>query len=263
MLKILLIVTLLISCLSFSLVHAQDKGRLEEFADDVDADDDDDDEADDDDSDDEAVGAIIELFFDLLLSSGDYEPSWYYTDYPYKSIYHKFAVKNDDDYSTHYATTQLRFQQVSSSLHNIGFDFKTKWNTIFGVDFGLSRYWEDRRFGAGTDNLWMVSGHLNFLLARNESFLLEIMPIGFRAIQFRDVAWAYDLGLSAQVFPVRPLVLDASFSVGIFGNGKPVYDYRFGAGVFIDRVEINFGYRVTQSDNVFLNGPEIGIRIWY
>lgn len=238
---------------------AQDGGKLGGFEDDYG--DDNGEEDSEETEDNEAWAFVFELFFDLVLRSGEYEPEWFYTDYPYDSGFDGFMIHDDDDYSTGYFTAQVRFQELDSDLHALAFDFKTKWKTIFGIDGNVTYFRETFDLSADTDELVVAAFHLNLLVIRAERFQLGIMPLGVKGIYGEGSHTGVDFGLSTTITPVKPIVLSGNANFAFIAL-DPLREFRGSLGVLKNRFELNFGYRALQSKNNTLHGPEIGFRLW-
>ncbi|HET6585910.1 MAG TPA: hypothetical protein VFG69_20780 [Nannocystaceae bacterium] len=76
------------------------------------------------------------------------------------------------------------------------------------------------------------------------------------------VALGADWGISADVFPIRPLVLSFDAQAGVMG--RSVYlGARGTIGVTLRRVEIFGGYEHKQIGRAGIGGPVVGMRVWF
>jgi hypothetical protein len=73
--------------------------------------------------------------------------------------------------------------------------------------------------------------------------------------------------VSADVFPLEPLVLNGVFTYGtVGGSGEPKTDImtvRASLGVMWDRCEAYAGWQGTWIESVQLDGPLAGVRVWF
>lgn len=71
----------------------------------------------------------------------------------------------------------------------------------------------------------------------------------------------FDFFYSADVFPVKPLVLSARVELGSLGNAFLVHG-RGHVGVTFHGIEVFAGYEAWQIGRVVMHGPLAGIRLW-
>ncbi len=80
-----------------------------------------------------------------------------------------------------------------------------------------------------------------------------------------DGGWGnpgWNLGTQIQLFPIRPLVIQARFDGGRVGESN-LFRASATVGAMLNRVEIFGGYDLLAFETVGFYGPMAGMRVWY
>jgi hypothetical protein len=146
-------------------------------------------------------------------------------------------------------------------LGRTGFSFLLEGEGGLGIDFDWDSYTEDLA-GGGHDEMHVGEVDLLYRFVENEQLL-------FRA--GLGVAWlgdAYDTNaginftLKADYAPCDPLVLSGELDLGTLGDAEHLHAAGT-AGVMIHRCEVYGGYDYRRIGDVEIQGPMVGLRIWF
>lgn len=133
---------------------------------------------------------------------------------------------------------------------------RTSWN----------RYFEPR-VGGGHDTLTMGTIDLELGVPAGRHVRVGL---GLGSTIFHD-SIGTEAGLcavvSADVFPLEPVVLNALFTYGTVGDSNApktdIMTVRASVGVMWDRYEVYAGWQGTWIESVQLDGPLAGLRVWF
>jgi hypothetical protein len=74
--------------------------------------------------------------------------------------------------------------------------------------------------------------------------------------------YGFNFTYGVDLFPVRPLILSATLDAGTLGSAG-VFHARATAGVALSAFEVFAGYDYLRIGSVDLQGPVIGLRVWF
>lgn len=116
------------------------------------------------------------------------------------------------------------------------------------------------------DHMLLASARLHGILGNWRQAIVRTGPsvdvLGSWAPGKLLVALGVDWGLSADVFPVRPLVLSFDGRVGIIGRSL-FLGGRATLGLIVRRFEFFGGYEHQQIGRAGVGGPIFGMRVWF
>jgi hypothetical protein len=130
-----------------------------------------------------------------------------------------------------------------------------------GVQTGWT--WLHERPGGGrSDDLGLGDISLTFRFAQNEYVQMRA-GLGARVlVDTGDARWGFNFTYGADVFPVRPLVLSAVLDLGTVGDAG-VFHGRATVGAIFRGWEVFAGYDYLRIGSVDLQGPAVGLRLWF
>jgi hypothetical protein len=148
-----------------------------------------------------------------------------------------------------------------ADIDRTGFSFLLESESGLGIDFDWDSYAEDLA-GGGHDELHVGEVDLLYRFVENEQLL-------FRA--GLGVAWlgdAYDTNaginftLKADFAPCDPFVLSGELDLGTLGDAEHLHAAGT-VGMMIHRCEVYGGYDYRRIGDVEIQGPMIGLRVWF
>jgi hypothetical protein len=159
----------------------------------------------------------------------------------------RLSLENGNDFSgLNRFAGQLR---LDTSAYRIG--FLTNWNF----------YTEDLPRGR-RDELVIGDANAIFRFAQNEVASCYA-GVGLRTLTDRCGSdFGFNFTYGGEWFPVRPLVVGASFDVGTLGNAGVLHG-RATLGAVWRHWEVYGGYDFLRIGNVNLQGPLVGVRWWF
>jgi hypothetical protein len=255
----------LLFLLSGAVMADDDKGDLEDFADDFGEE-----ESDDD------GGYGTEHFFYFILDNIDIivhmwgrAPGTEFGPYPS----HPYAdgpgfMSLHDDFRSYFFNTEIGYNYLSGDLRS----YLLRWDSQFigssKLSFDLAVY-EEKRLEDG----YRYNDHLTFLgiryghaFFRSPQMLVNIEG-GLRSMYRNGSHSGPEIAMNLQLFPGKPLILETEVAAAyLFGytRGAPLYTIESSAGILLGRVEILGGIRILKNRSQdLLDGFRLGIRIWY
>lgn len=148
-----------------------------------------------------------------------------------------------------------------ADIDRTGFAFLLEGKSGLGIDFDWDSYTEDLP-GGGYDELHI--GEVDFLYRFIESDAL-LFRAGLGVAWFGD---AYDTNaginftLKADYAPSDPLVLSGELDLGTLGDAEHFHSAGT-VGVMIRRCELFGGYDYRRIGDVEIQGPMLGLRLWF
>ncbi len=126
---------------------------------------------------------------------------------------------------------------------------------------GWTRYHEPGAMTLDTLDLFRARIGLNVLAGSSRA--AELTPlVGVLALRGNDVTPAFDAGADLRVYPIRPLVVAASFQVAFFKDGPPFLETRLEPGISISRLDLRVGAMwVHQARAISSIGPSATIAV--
>jgi hypothetical protein len=120
--------------------------------------------------------------------------------------------------------------------------------TLFLPKVSLHASWEhfyELMFDGKTDHLDIIAGHLGFNMLGPVAKSAELHLL-LGASGMRGKVWtpAFDVGIDARFYPLKPLAIRSSAIVSVFPIGPALLDARAQLGVSIGRFDIVAGPRV-------------------
>ena len=131
--------------------------------------------------------------------------------------------------------------------------------------FGVKADWDyfSERLPCGCrDDLWIGDITATFRFVQTESLMMHT-GLGLRlGIDVDRTDAGFNFLYSVDLFPAKPLHASASFEAGTLGNASVVRGH-FALGASWRKIEIFGGYDIICIGTVNLQGPMIGLRLWY
>ena len=130
-----------------------------------------------------------------------------------------------------------------------------------GIDFKWDSYVED--LGGGfSDELHLGDVNLLFRVAESENYLIRAgMGVNILGDAFGSDA-GFNVTAKADLFPVKPLVLSGELDLGTIGDAE-MFHIAGKAGFMLKRFEVFGGYDYRTIGGVALQGPMVGVQVWF
>jgi len=109
-----------------------------------------------------------------------------------------------------------------------------------------------------------VIGDFNVILRFAQNEVAHMYSgLGFRTmLDRRGDAYGFNFTYGSEWFPLRPLVVGAQFDAGTLGSAAVIHT-RATIGAVYRRYEIYGGYDFLRIGSVNLQGPMVGVRLWF
>jgi hypothetical protein len=191
-------------------------------------------------------------------------PQWdgHFARFPYADGYDRFTMSED-------------CVLVSSKLWSgrLGFDYgddfdrierwggRFLWETRLGVGFDGEVNVYREQLAAGADVLSL--GDLNVLYRVFETDRTQWrLGIGMNWLGDGDTDLGLNFTLRSDWQPCWPIVLSGEVDYGTLGHASTFHG-NAGVGVMVHRCEVFMGYDYRRFESVELEGPLIGLRVWF
>ena len=208
--------------------------------------------------------SFLSLLFSGLFTGGDgddpEEPTATFGRYPYSEpgTAYLWLDRPEGDWLS--ARTAVEVGSDFDGLNRTGFklflDTTPRW--------GLKSDWDyySERVAGGRDTFWLADITPTYRLVQAENFQLHV-GLGLRLLldHGRDRG-GWNVLAGFDLFPSRPVHAFGSAEVGTVGNAG-LYRFRGGVGVNWRMLEGYAGYDYVRIGGVDLQGPFIGVRVWY
>jgi hypothetical protein len=213
-----------------------------------------------------AVAALIPFTIAELSASSDSAfPSYPYDgDYPgyiWREHHHKAFEKPPDDLRWYAFRVSIEDGDDFSSVNRLNGRLSFDTSTRFGVETNWNYFTERRGCGCFDES---ILGDTNLTFRCIEQKHVEMhFDAGFR--MYADpylTRFGPNVGLSADVFPVDPLICSTNFDWGMLGEAN-VWHARATAGAILHGWEFFGGYDFLRIGSVNLQGPLVGVRFWF
>lgn len=156
---------------------------------------------------------------------------------------------------------QLETGSAGDRVQRSGVAFLLEQSDGLGVDFELDSFSEDLPAG-GHDELHLGEVNLTYRVIETEHALVRVGG----GIAWLTDAIATDTGgnftVQADILPRKPWVLSAEADFGTLGDAQRI-DLSGTVGVAWRRVELYVGYDYHRIADVQLQGPTLGVRLWW
>ena len=157
----------------------------------------------------------------------------------------------------------FRFEYGSSfdGLDRRGVNLLFEHSSRVGIDFHWDSYRED--LGGGfSDELHLGDVNVLFRVAQAENYLIRA-GLG---VNILGDAYGSDAGFNvtakADLFPIKPLIISGELDVGTIGDAE-LFHVAGRAGFAFNRFEIFGGYDYRTIGGIPLQGPMMGIQVWF
>ncbi len=156
---------------------------------------------------------------------------------------------------------KYEFGSRFDGLNRQGIGFLSEHSSRLGFQFQWDTYVED--LGDGwTDELHLADVNVLFRVVESEKYLIRA-GIG---VNILGDAFGSDSGftttISAELFPVKPLVLSGELDLGTIGDAE-MFHVMGKAGLMFNRFEVFGGYDYRTIGGVALQGPMVGLQVWF
>jgi hypothetical protein len=123
-------------------------------------------------------------------------------------------------------------------------------------------YFNEALDGGRHDDLVLGDTNLTFRFAQHEQAQVYA-GLGFRTLAGPgQTHWGWNFTYGADFYPVKPLVISTLLDVGSVGAAG-VFHVRATAGLVYERWEVFGGYDFLRIGSVNLQGPLVGVRLWF
>jgi hypothetical protein len=131
--------------------------------------------------------------------------------------------------------------------------------------FGLQTNWSyvhESLSGGRSDETALGDLNLTFRFAQHENAQFRA-GLGARLMSdAHGTDWGFNFTYGADVYPIKPLVLSATLDAGTLGRAG-VFRGQASVGVLFRRWEIYTGYDYLRIGSTALQGPTLGLRMWF
>ena len=158
----------------------------------------------------------------------------------------QLALENGNDFD---GLNRVGGRAVLETTSRIG--ILTSWN-----------YYRENLCDGSTDNMVIGDFNVTYRFAQRECAMMRA-GLGFRTRADHGAAdFGFNFHYGADFFPVNPVVLSTSIDLGNLGSAGVVH-LRGTAGLTRNGWEIFAGYDWLRIGDVNLQGPMVGLRLWF
>ena len=182
-----------------------------------------------------------------------------YTAFPYQ--YGDVGTLSADPNKTWTGSFRLEYGNSFNGLSRRAADLMIENCSGAGFELGWHSYSED--LGAGlTDELHLADINLLYRVARTDHLLIRAgLGVNLLGDAFGSDA-GFNMTAKADVFPAEPWVVSGEFDLGTIGDAE-MFHAAGKIGLMLDRVELFGGYDYRDIGGVALQGPMVGIQVWF
>jgi hypothetical protein len=201
---------------------------------------------------------------DVTLATLPAEPDMYFTRYPYADGWRGYMMHESWVPARPRTLTGRVSLEYGSDFDDIG-----RWGLKalvenyggWGAEFDWNLYVEQLAAG-GTDSLHV--GDINLLYRLLEAPRMQgRLGIGGNWLSdSRETALGFNSTVKVDIYPRRPLIISGEIDYGRLG-GAEMFHGNVTVGAIWDRVEFFGGYDYRKIGSVKLEGPLIGLRLWF
>ncbi|MGH7144796.1 MAG: hypothetical protein ACREJ2_11815 [Planctomycetota bacterium] len=152
-------------------------------------------------------------------------------------------------------------QDFAERLNTMRTTLRIDWSSGWGLD-GTWAYLHESRLDGTSDSLQVGEANLDYSVLHAPGAQLRL---GGGLTYMEDgpnSATGLDCTASVDIFPFRPVVVSAVADVGSLGNAT-YYRLRGQVGVMVNRFEAYAGYDYVSIGGVPIQGPVLGLRVWF
>jgi len=184
-----------------------------------------------------------------------------FAPYPYADGCEGFMLTTDGGWSKDWAgQVQVEFGSDFDGVDRTGGAFLIESTGGLGFDFSWDSYREE--YVGGYDELHIGDANLLYRIAETDTALLRA---GIGAAWFGD-AYDTDFGvnftLRGDFTPADPLVFSGELDLGTLGDAQHLHAAG-SVGVMLGRAEVYGGYDYRRIGDVEIEGPMVGLRVWF
>lgn len=182
--------------------------------------------------------------------------------YPYADGCEGYMYSSDSRVGKDWAgRVQFEFGSDFDGVDRTGGAFLIETVSGWGADFAWNSYREDVP-GGGYDELHIGDANLLYRIAETDHSLVRV---GVGAAWLGD-AYDTDFGvnftLRGDFMPADPVVLSGELDLGTLGDAQHVHAAGT-VGVMLGRAEVYGGYDYRRIGDVEIEGPMLGLRVWF
>lgn len=158
---------------------------------------------------------------------------------------------------------QVQFELGSDfdGLDRDGVSFLLEGTAGFGVDFDWNTYTEELADG-GHDELHIGELNLLYRVVETDRALVRV-GVGAAWLGDRyDTNAGVNFTLQADLAPREPIVLSGQLDLGTLGDAQHLHAAGT-VGVMLNRCEVFGGYDYRRIGGVEIQGPMVGVRVWF
>jgi len=224
------------------------------------------------------VGVVVAApyFGPYLILQDDYQQRAKFLPYPYSHDYPGYLWRSscwpdeqddsaDFGHPPHVQPWSLRFGVEDGNdfdgLNRVGlrFTLDTMWRLGFQTNWN---YLSDH-FGAGlNDQTWLGDSALTFRFAQNE-WINFYTGLGARVLTDPHTTnWGFNYVYGFDSFPKKPWIISGLFDTGNVGSAW-IWHGRGTIGASFKHCEIFTGYDFMRVGSVNVQGPLVGLRLWF
>jgi hypothetical protein len=158
----------------------------------------------------------------------------------------RFAIEESNDFD---AINRLSARLLLESAWRFG--VQTNWSYI-----------HERLGGGRADETTLGDLNLTFRFAQHEKAQVRA-GLGARLMTDpHGTDWGFNFTYGADVYPAQPLVLSATLDAGTLGHAG-VFRGQGSIGILFRRWEVYTGYDYLRIGSTALQGPTLGLRLWF
>jgi hypothetical protein len=220
-------------------------------------------------------GITMPFWLPHYLMDDDFHNFGYFPRYPYPDDYPAYLWQGRWPTARHDSAPEdglpdTRWWSVRMTVEN-GNDFNgmNRLGVRATVDttsrFGIQSNWNylyESLGGGRHDDTLLGDTNLTFRFAQHEQIQM-FTGLGFRVMADRcGTSWGVNFLYGLDYFPARPVVVSAQFDAGNLGSAGVVHG-RATLGVVKQHFELFGGYDFQRIGSVNIQGPMLGLRLWF
>jgi hypothetical protein len=202
----------------------------------------------------------------MSMTADDNSDDGYFARYPYRHGQPGHMMFDDEDgFPTSprdwSSRVSLEYGTDFDDISRTGGRFLLSTVSRFDMDVEWNAYREDL-VGGGVDEVFTGDANLVFRFAQNKYMQWRT---GLGIAWFDDGAGTdtgFNFTYGADFFPCRPLVVSGAIDWGTLGEEERFHG-RITAGVLLERVEFFVGYDFLKVGSTEIEGPTIGMQVWF
>ena len=157
---------------------------------------------------------------------------------------------------------QVELGDDFDGLHRTGVALNLEHINRFGFDFDWNTFNEDLD-GGGHDELHLGELDVLYRIVEGESALVRV-GIGTAWLgDTHDTDFGINFTVKGDLAPVKPFILSTEFDIGTIGGAEHLHLSGSIGAMIYERCEFYGGYDYHRIGDVELDGPLLGLRIWF